>query len=446
MPDLSAPQTGSLAAGQTLVTTNGRRGTVGKLLGAGGQGEVYHVVVEGLPLALKWYHAHYIEIDTGLRARLETSVRRGAPTENFLWPIDMVSVPGSGSFGYLMPLRAERYTGIRDLIAPPPNRLNLTLAQRGLVCLQLADSFLELHAAGFCYQDINFGNIFLDPATASILICDNDNVNVDGADASIYGTRKFMAPEVVRRDALPSSRTDLFSMSVLFFYAIFGWHPLDGAREHAVSLMNADSELRLYGTDPTFLFDPGDASNGPVAGFHDPLVARWNALSPTLRALFVRAFGPGLQDPAARVMETEWRPGLSTLIDAAFACPGCGLEQVAGCTASDEDCLSCGCAMDWPMALTLAGRTILLDNGRTFALDGRDRKRTIDARVEVHPRRPDVIGLRNLTQSAWRVSMPDGSAHRAEAGQAVRIMAGARIEFGPATGQIAPRAKVREAA
>ena len=436
MSELSTSQTGSLAAGQTLVTANGRHGTVGALLGAGGQGEVYHVIVEGMPLALKWYHTHYIEIDTGLRLRLETSVRRGAPTENFLWPIDMVSVPGQPSFGYLMPLRAERYTGIRDLIAPLPNRLNLTLAQRALVCLQLADSFLELHAGGFCYQDINFGNIFLDPATATILICDNDNVNIDGADASIYGTRKFMAPEVVRREVLPSSRTDLFSMAVLFFYTIFGWHPLDGAREHAIGLMNADAELQLYGTQPRFLFDPVDSSNGPVAGFHDPLVARWNALSPALRALFVRAFRSGLHDPAARVMETEWRPGLSTLVDAAFACPGCGFEQVGGSGRSDVNCLSCKAAIDWPMALVMAGRTILLDNGRTFGLDSRNRRRSADARVEVHPRRTEVIGLRNLTQTPWRVSMPGGSAHRAEAGQAVRIVPGARIEFGRTSGDI----------
>ncbi len=433
---MNAPAAGSLSHGQSLVTANGRRGTVGALLGAGGQGEVYHVMVEGLPLALKWYHTHYIEIDTGLRLRLETSVRRGAPTENFLWPIDMVTVPGSVSFGYLMPLRADRYTGIRDLIAPPPRRLNLTLAQRALVCLQLADSFLELHAAGFCYQDINFGNIFLDPATATILICDNDNVNVDGADASIYGTRKFMAPEVVRRDVLPSSRTDLFSMAVLFFYTIFGWHPLDGAREHAIDLMNADAELRLYGTEPRFIFDPADSSNGPVAGFHDPLVARWNALSPTLRALFVRAFGPGLQDPAARVMETEWRPGMSTLVDAAFACAGCGFEQVAVPGTGRAACLSCRADMVLPMALSLGSRTILLDDGRTFALDSRDRRRSVDARVEVHPRRPELIGLRNLTADAWRVSLPGGSAHRAEAGQAVRIVAGARIEFGRGSGTI----------
>lgn len=428
---------GSLAPGQALVTANGRRGTVGALLGAGGQGEVYQVTVEGVPLALKWYHAHYIGLDSGLRTRLETAVRRGAPTAAFLWPIDMVSVPGQDSFGYLMPLRADRYRSIRDLIAPPPHRLELTLSQRGLVCLQLADSFLELHAAGFCYQDINFGNVFLDPATTAILICDNDNVNIDGADASIYGTRKFMAPEVVRRDVLPSSRTDLFSMAVLFFYTVFGWHPLDGRREHAEAVMNADAELRLYGTDPLFLFDPNDHANGPVAGFHDPLILRWKSVPPSLRRLFERAFGPGLHDPAARVLETEWRGALGTLVDAAHPCGTCGMEQVA---TPGEDllraCLACAAPLAWPLALQLGSRLVLLDQGRTIALATRDRFAAPAARVEEHPSKPGLLGLRNLSGADWRVTLPDASAYRVESGRTVRIMAGARIEFDGLTGEI----------
>ena len=72
---MSAAHRGALIAGQPLVTANGRRGVVGALLGSGGQGEVYHATVEGLPLTLKWYHAHYIAVDTALRTRLERAVR-----------------------------------------------------------------------------------------------------------------------------------------------------------------------------------------------------------------------------------------------------------------------------------------------------------------------------------------------------------------------------------
>lgn len=41
--------------GETLTTETGRQCVVDRLLGFGGQGEVYHVQVDGQPLALKWY-------------------------------------------------------------------------------------------------------------------------------------------------------------------------------------------------------------------------------------------------------------------------------------------------------------------------------------------------------------------------------------------------------
>jgi DNA-binding helix-hairpin-helix protein with protein kinase domain len=422
----------ALGPGQPFLTVNRRRGAVGELLGAGGQGEVYRALVDGIPFALKWYHRHYVEIDTGLRARLERAIRRGAPTADFLWPFDLVEIEGSGSFGYFMPLRGGRFVGMRDLIAPPPHRVELSLTKRAQLCLQLAHSFHELHASGFCYQDINFGNIFFDPDTAQILICDNDNVNVDGAEASIYGTRKFMAPEVVLREALPSSRTDLYSMAVLFFYTLLGWHPLDGRREHELGLMNAEAELRLYGSAPLFLFDPVTQANGPVAGFHDAIAARWESLPQAVRALFIRAFTAGLHDPEARVLETQWRTALSMVPGAVYLCDRCGFEHVAelrkGHAIVRATCLACGAQLPRPLFLIVGAHAERLSLDETVR-DGA-------ARVEAHPSRPDLTGLRNLGGETWRAGLPDGSAHKVPPGQAVRLLPGIRIDFGNAAGQV----------
>ncbi len=435
----SAP---ALSPGQAFTTTSGRRGTVGRHLGAGGQGGVYEVYLDGMTFALKWYHPHYTAIDTTLRTRLERSVQRGAPTGDFLWPMDLVDIPGSGSFGYVMPLRSGGFVSIRDLIVPPPKRLELSLPQRATVCLQLANSFLALHANGFCYQDINFGNIFIDPQSARVLICDNDNVNIDGSDASIYGTRKFMAPEVVRRETLPNSRTDLFSMSVLFFYTMFSWHPLDGRREAETQVLDAAAEMRLYGTDPLFLFDPNDVANGPVEGLHDAIVARWESLNEALRALFVRAFTEGLRDPAGRVLETEWRGPLRGVIDATFACPNCGFEHVADPARSGspapETCVACLEPMTAPPVLVVGGRAVALHLGAEVKGDllRRGGAEAAGARVECHPRHPDRIGLRNLSETPWEITLPDSSIHTVPPGQTIRIVPGAAIRFGRASGRI----------
>jgi len=326
------------------------------------------------------------------------------------------------------------------VIAPPPQRLNLTLSDRANVCLQLANSFLELHAGGFCYQDINFGNIFLDPASARILICDNDNVNIDGADASIYGARKFMAPEVVRRELLPNSRTDLFSMAVLFFYTLLGWHPLDGKREYSAALLDPETEHKLYGTEPLFIFDPHNTANGPVAGFHDPIVARWNSLNGELRALFVRSFGEGLHDPSARVLETEWRAPLQAVMDTAFGCPTCGYEHAADwrgeILTAPGACLACGGAPGAPDGLKLGRRIISLSLGRRVPGEALGQRGGAGAMVEAHPSRPELTGLRNLSDTPWQATLPGGQTQAVAAGQAVRIMPGMRIDFGGQTGAV----------
>lgn len=47
-------------------------------------------------------------------------------------------------------------------------------------CSRWWGNFIQLHAKGFCYRDINFNNVFIDANTGDILICDNDNVDVNG--------------------------------------------------------------------------------------------------------------------------------------------------------------------------------------------------------------------------------------------------------------------------
>ncbi len=431
----------NLEPGTVFHTDSGRRaGSVGNLLGAGGQGAVYEISLDGGRFALKWYHEHYIALDTGLRSRLSKAVERGAPDPRFLWPLEMVSIPGHASFGYVMPLRQAEYVGMRELIAPPPQRVELTLAQRARVSRHVAHCFLQLHASGFCYQDINFGNIFLHPQQADILVCDNDNVNIDGAPASIYGTRKFMAPEVVRRETLPCTKTDLFSMAVMFFYVMFGWHPLDGRREAEIRILDADAENRLYGTEPVFIFDDVNSANGPLEGMHDALVYRWQSLNPALRSLFSRSFTTGLFNPQLRIHEHEWRSVFDAIPAAVYQCAECGYENIAQLDdqGNRTDVLCGYCRRDPGMAalMQMGRRILVLQAGATLA------QRDVDdsgadaplARVEAHPEHQHVLGLRNLSNSTWRAEIPGYSATPINPGQTIRLLHGLNLELdsGPA--------------
>ena len=77
-----------------------------------------------------------------------------------------------------MPLRDPRYKGIVGLMK---RRVEPTFRALATAGLELAHSFLELHVQGLCYRDISFGNVFFDPQSGDVLICDNDNVTIDGA-------------------------------------------------------------------------------------------------------------------------------------------------------------------------------------------------------------------------------------------------------------------------
>src|SRR5207248_884239 len=140
------------------------------------------------------------------------------PSTSFLWPIDVAVVKTgarTSSFGYVMPLRPPRYRRCVEILR---RRVEISSSMSLKACLRLADAFLALHAKGLCYRDINYGNVFIDTDSGDVLVADNDNVSVDlKGSPGILGTMGFMAPEIVRGEALPSAATDLYSLAVLLY-------------------------------------------------------------------------------------------------------------------------------------------------------------------------------------------------------------------------------------
>ena len=185
---------------------------VKNLLGAGTQGEVYKVDLNDSEMALKWYFPQWINQDREQKQRLEKAISSGAPNDKFLWPIDLAEAPGVDGYGYIMRLREPQFKSIIDLMKRRVEPSFRTLATAGF---ELADSYYQLHAKGLCYRDISFGNVFFDPDSGEVRICDNDNVDVDGTPGAVDGTPRFMAPEIVRGQASPSTQTDLFSLAIL---------------------------------------------------------------------------------------------------------------------------------------------------------------------------------------------------------------------------------------
>jgi DNA-binding helix-hairpin-helix protein with protein kinase domain len=435
--------TGDLSVGQEIRLRNaGTTGIVGRKLGAGGQGAVYLADVGGRQLALKWYHPHVVQLDTTLRERIERLVQEGPPDKRFLFPFDLVTIQGRSEFGYVMPVVSEDRRPFSDILAAPPKRLDLTLEARATACYEIAESFQQLHTRGLCYQDLNFGSFFVDPIRGGVLICDADNITVDGLLGGVLGTPKFMAPEVVRRETIPSSGTDLYSMAVLFFYALFQWHPLEGKREAALRERTAETQMLLYGSDPLFLFDPGRDANGPAPGIHDWIVARWRAMPAFLRELFVRSFTDGLWRPDARVLETEWRSAMARLRDAVTPCPSCSFEiplEVAANQAA-PGCPLCGGTVPRPARMTLGRYLVAMRPDRQLFAHHVEPAAPVALResvatVDRHPTDEAIIGLRNLTQAPWQGRTSEGKPITIVPGRTVRILDGLGIDFGQQQGR-----------
>lgn len=442
-----------LTIGQTVRSKgSGLALSVDQFLGGGGQGEVYRVTLNHQPLALKWFFPHYLRQDTRLRERLERAIQTGAPSDRFLWPIEMVNAPGTAGVGYLMALREPRFKGMSDLVT---RRVETSLETLTTIGFELAHSFLQLHAKGLCYRDISFGNVFFDPMTGEIRIADNDNVDVDGQPGAIGGTARFMAPEIVRGESTPSTQTDLFSLAVLLFYLLMNHHPLEGAREAAIRCFDLPAMTRLYGAEPVFIFDPDDESNRPMPGLHDNALAFWPLYPHFLRQLFVRSFTEGIRDPAhGRVRESEWRVVLVRLRDSIIYCPSCGAENFYDAEAvrasgdlghAPTPCWACNQSMRLPPRIRLTHSTgnqvvMLRHNSRLYPHHV-DRGRIYDfsqpvAEVVIHPHHPHVWGLKNLTQDKWVATTRQGEIHDVAPGKNVTLATGTRINFGSSEGEL----------
>jgi hypothetical protein len=444
--------TSMLQAGQELVVDGARaRCRVVKLLGGGSQGEVYEADLNGSPVALKWYFPSWATV--GQRRALRELVARRAPSAAFLWPLAVVTLPGLDTYGYVMPLLEDRFHPMSELMRREVEADFRSLTTTGF---HLAHNVLALHAQGLCYRDISFGNVALDPGTGDVMIADNDNVAVDGAGlGGVLGTPRFMAPEVVRGEAMPGTHTDLWSLAVLLFYLFVMHHPLEGERERVDEPLDLSAMASLYGENAVFIFDPDDETNRPLPAAHENALVFWPLYPDFLRRLFTRAFTTGLRDPVGgRVREGEWRQAMIALRDLIVSCSHCGAQNFAdpgggphfsmpaAPQPATTHCWSCRQPIAVPLHITVGRSVVMLNNDTRMHAHHTDPARryftTVVAEVCAHPNDPNVLGLRNLSGDTWRCVIKGSSAHEVGPGHAIRLAPGSTIDFGETRGRVGP--------
>jgi DNA-binding helix-hairpin-helix protein with protein kinase domain len=401
-------------------------------LGEGGQGAVYLAECEGKEVALKWY-------DRGpgdVRRRIEQLIVRGAPSPSYIWPEALAVDERAAGFGYLMPLIPARY---HPFVALMTGKIDPTFRTLCAAAINIARAFLDLHAQGLCYGDINFGNIFIAPDSGQVLVCDNDNVVIDGDRTAVLGTMRFMAPEIVRGEANPCADTDRWSLAVLLFYAFMIHHPLEGKRERAIRCMDLRAMEELYGHIPTFIFHPENPENHPDPKTQGDAIACWESLPGFLQKLFTRGFVRGCEDPReGRVRETEWIAAFERMTDSLVAC-SCGadnfhdLDAMRAAPGEVQRCWGCLEPLVLPPRVRLEdGRVILLGEGGSLQgrhLLARPGARTYEVMAKVMISADERIGLQNVSSVPWSALLDGSQPIEVKPGQTMTLMKNGMLYF-----------------
>ena len=325
-----------LSIGQEVEMEYGGRAQVLGVIGSGGQGTVYLVRYNGMKWALKWYDVDKIRNPKAFRKNIQNNISDGPPSNKFLWPKYLTKENADGTFGYLMELKPESFDSFVDILntykltvdpltgrsAKKPVRFSSLYAMVTAV-INIVNAFRQLHRAGKSYQDLNDGGFFINVDTGAVLVCDCDNIASDGNNFGIGGKPGYMAPEVVRGVAKPNVQTDKYSLAVVLFKLLFRGDPMEGEKVVKDICLTESSELKHYGQNAVFVFDPQDSSNRPVRGIHDNVIKFWRIYPDYIKDAFIRSFTAGILEPNKRIIENEWQKLFIRLRAEIIQC-GCG--------------------------------------------------------------------------------------------------------------------------
>jgi hypothetical protein len=249
---------------------------------------------------------------------------------------------------------------------------------------------------------------------------------------------EYMAPEIIRCRADPSTRTDLHSLAVLLFYLWVWHHPFHGEMEYRFHCWDIPAKKKVYGESPVFVFDPDNPANRlPPDPDYATARERWEYCPQDLRDTFVRAFTEGLRDPDRRVTEGEWQNLFSGIRDRIVICSRCRAENFTGPDGEMHPCWHCRAQIAPPPLLRIqrpAGDlTLALSAGTTIrrrhisATPANDDGSAIVGTIVPHPSIPGAAGIRNQSEVSWHAVFPGGNETDVPPGRAVPLNPGTTI-------------------
>ena len=218
---------------------------VGRLLGAGGMGEVYlgRDVRLGRDVAIKFLTAADATTDR-LKGRLLQEARAVAALEHpGICPVYDVGVDSDGR-AYMVLQYVEGET-----LATKLQRGPLPAREAVRLCAQIAEALAAAHAHGIVHRDLKPQNVIVTPGGVPKLLdfgiakfapdADSLETRTDtglpGTDTPrLAGTPGYMSPEQLQQGDV-DGRSDLFSLGAMLFECLTGRRAFDGP--HAIEVL-----------------------------------------------------------------------------------------------------------------------------------------------------------------------------------------------------------------
>jgi DNA-binding helix-hairpin-helix protein with protein kinase domain len=290
--------------------------SLGKKLGSGGEGVVFHINEQ--PASVAKIYSEPLKPRQVAKLKAMVAVADDPLRTVAAWPTAMLYA-GSTPVGFTMPLvPAQR--PLHELLGPRSRHELFPNAHWSFLihtARNLARAFAVLHERNVVIGDVNSNNIVVcGDSTARLIDCDSFQFPADGAVFRCnVGVPDYQPPELQHGnfdaiDRLPEH--DRFGLAVVIFQLLFvGKHPFAGVLPPGVP---GDGAIGANVAAKRFFYAPHARRRGLRPPPGSPTLA---SLTPEVAALFSRAF---LGAPADRPSAGEWNAALEELAGRVVRC------------------------------------------------------------------------------------------------------------------------------
>lgn len=330
-------------------------------IGEGGQGAVYKTQRPNLLVKLSCASKESFNPNVAYRRYRNFRSRIDLPN-NLAKPLSEIKPIEKGGkvfYGYVMELMDDMVP-LSSLHCKKNEKFKLYLERLGgirriyILLRKLAEILDQIHAAGYCYGDLNPNNIFVSSNTeyseVQLIDCDNMTIAADFKESITF--RGFSAPEIVREHKSNTPLSDTWSFAVVAFFALRQELPFHGKLVTDAATMEISAiEKKEDESDLPFIDDQNEDNAGKTSIFRDVMETEM------LQSLFKRTFS-GEKSFLTRPALFEWIEALRESEMMFIKCRNCGKHYIK--VGKKHECPFCDKESYAPYILIL--NTILAGN------------------------------------------------------------------------------------